>query len=647
MKLVNIGIIAHVDAGKTTITEQLLYRSGGQRGLGSVDRGTSRMDFLTVERARGISVKASSVTIIASNVQINIIDTPGHVDFIAEVERSLAILDTAILVISAVEGIQAQTEILYEALCQTHTNVIIFINKIDRVGSDYMAVIEQIKSKLTASVLLFSSLENEGEKTVCIKPLALEGEFSQVAAVAVADFNEDILSDYLADKSISAERLDSSLKTEIRCGNITPILLGSGIFGVGISELLDFVAHYVQPTKNNETDELSGVVYKITHDKEMGRIAHVRMFGGTIKNRDLVKFSTAEVAQKVTQIRRYSGSQFVDVGIAGRGDIVALCGLSNAKISDIFGEVSEHLGVKIAVPLLKVRVIPASIDQLYAVMSAFDQLTAEDPQLDMTYNQHEKELSISITGTIQLEILIAIVKERYGLTITFSAPTVIYKETPSKYARGFEAYTMPKPCWAVIALDIEPTKRGSGLSYHSIVSNDDILYRYQNHIETTIPRALRQGMYNWEVTDLDITLVGGEHHFMHTHPMDFFLATPLAVMDGLKRAGTTLLEPIQLVKISALEDYLGRVISDIIAMRGEFDSPVISNGMFTIEAQIPVATSLEYVVKLASFTSGRGLMSSRFFGYKPCPLELGAVTKRIGVNPLDREKWILNQRNAL
>lgn len=644
MKIVNIGIVAHVDAGKTTITEQLLYRSGERRELGSVDRGTSRTDFMAVERARGISVKASSVVISMGDVQINVIDTPGHVDFIAEVERSLSILDTAILVISAVEGIQAQTEILYEALRQTHTNVIIFINKIDRVGSNYQSVIEQIKSKMTKSVLLFSQVSDEGEKTVSAKLSTLEGEFLQAATLAVADFDEDVLSDYLAERKV--RQLDNSLKTQICVGNITPILMGSGMLGVGINDLLDFVANYVEPTKNNATDELSGVVYKITHDKEMGRIAHVRMFGGTIKNRDLVKLSTSEAVQKVTQIRKYSGAQFTDVGIAERGDIVALCGLSNAKISDIFGEVAEFAGVKIAVPLLKVRVIPESIDQLYAVMSAFEQLTAEDPQLDMAYNQYEKELSISITGTIQLEILVAIVKERYGLVITFSAPTVIYKETPSKYARGFEAYTMPKPCWAVIALDIEPAKRGSGLSYQSIVSNDDILYRYQNHIETTIPRALRQGMYNWEVTDLKITLVGGEHHFMHTHPMDFFLATPLAVMDGLKRAGTTLLEPIQKVKINAAEDCLGRVISDIIAMRGEFDSPVISNGTFTIEAYIPVATSLEYVVKLASFTSGRGLLSSRFYGYKPCPLEFGAIAKRIGVNPLDREKWILNQRNA-
>ena len=206
---------------------------------------------------------------------------------------------------------------------------------------------------------------------------------------------------------------------------------------------------------------------------------------------------------------------------------------------------------------------------------------------------------------------------------------------------------MPKPCWAVIRLLIEPAPRGSGLTYRSVTSPKDMAYRYQTHVETALPRALKQGLYNWEVTDLKVTLIGGQHHHIHTHPLDFFLATPMAVMNGLQNTGTTLLEPMLLMRISAPEDGLGRIIGDMIAMRGTFDSPVIRSGMAHLEARVPVATSLDYSVKLAAQTSGRGTISARFCGYQDVALELGAVAKRRGVNPLDRAKWILANRSAM
>lgn len=648
MKIVNVGIVAHVDAGKTTITEQLLYRSGALRKAGSVDNGTSQSDFMEVERERGISVKSSSVTINRNDVQINLIDTPGHVDFAAEVERSLSVLDTAVLVISAVEGVQAQTEILYEALRQTHTNVILFINKVDRAGSSISKVLSQVQEKFTKHILQISKVADEGEKTCSVSPCSLQEESFQEAVIdAVSEFDEKILNQYITSQTMEPSELKLSLKQQIQQGNVVPVLCGSAFFGVGMEELLDCIAEYAEPVKNNNSDELSGVVYKITHDKTMGRIAHVRLFGGSIKTRDSVLLSSAQENQKVTQIRKYSGSRFTDIGEVRRGDIAALCGLSNARISDIIGEAYHLFGYKMSVPLMKVKVIPAKNEDLYPLITAFEELSAEDPQLDMEYSPEEKEIDISITGTIQLEILSAIVKERYQLDITFSPPTVIYKETPTRSGNGFDAYTMPKPCWAIISLDIEPGERGSGLEYHSIVPNDKIFYRYQNHIETTVPRALKQGLYNWEVTDLKVTLVDGGHHTVHTHPMDFFLATPLAVMNGLMNTGTTLLEPMLTMRIIAQEEFTGKVIGDVIAMRGEYDSPVISDGAFTLEAKVPVAASLDYAIRLASMTSGKGILSTRFAGYQECPLELGAVANRRGVNPLDRDKWILNQRNAL
>lgn len=642
-KMVNIGIVAHVDAGKTTITEQLLYQSGTRRSIGRVDDGTAQTDFLEVERARGISVRSAVVTIETDKATLNLIDTPGHVDFAAEVERSLAVLDTAILVISAVEGIQAQTEILYDALTKTGTNVIFFINKIDRVGSRTDEIIAEIREKFTKNVVLMSRVSNEGEKECTSQPL---GILDESVIEALAEHDEGLMEKYLESEPIDEAFVKDVFLRLIKSGEIAPILCGSGMYGVGTKELLSFCEDFAFPIKNRGDDELSGIVYKVTHDKTMGRIAHVRMFGGQIKSRDMIKLPDG-TEEKVTQIRKYDGAKFTDIGCVKKGDVAALCGLSGAKVSDVLGVLDAQEGYALSVPLLLVKVIPEKPEELYAVMEAFDELCAEDPQLFMAYNQDEQELTIRVTGVIQLEILTVMVKQRYNLNVTFGAPTVIYKETPKKPANGYEAYTMPKPCWAVVSLDIEPLARGAGIKYESVVKGNLIPYRYQNHIETSVPRALKQGMYNWEVTDLSVKLVGGGYHHIHTHPLDFFLATPIAVMRALEAAGTDLLEPIITMRISAPEDCAGKIIGDMTAMRGVYDSPVFSKGSLMLEAQVPVAESLEYAVRLASLTGGKGVMSTRFYGYEKCPPGHGCAKKRIGVNPLDRAKWILTWRNAM
>lgn len=647
MKQITIGIVAHVDAGKTTLTEQLLFHSGEVREAGSVDRGTARTDFLEVERSRGISVKASSARIVTQRMQVNIIDTPGHVDFASEVERALSVLDAGILVVSAADGIEAQTELLYEALSATRTNTLFFINKIDRAGSQLEAVLEELKEKFIPNLLCMTKASGVETKECAVQLRNLsEPDYYEEALELAAGLDDELMERYLMEEEISEMELAGVLRRLIREGQICPVVFGSAFYGVGVDELLQILEEYVEPVRNEASDRLSGYIYRITHDKTMGRIAHVRMFGGKIQNRDMVKLASGDES-KISQIRQYNGSKYMDLGEARRGDVVALCGLQNARVGDIIGEIADRRGFQLTVPLLKVRVLPSTMEELYPLMTALTELCAEDPKLDMEFTPEEKEIDICITGTIQLEILQVLLKTRYNLDVTFSQPTVIYKETPSGEGRGFEAYTMPKPCWAIIELWIEPAPRGYGFSFKSTTSNDDILYRYQNHVEQELPRALKQGLYNWEVTDLKVTLTGGSHHHVHTHPLDFFLATPVALMNGLQNIGTTLLEPMQQVRISAPEEYAGKLIGDMIAMRGEFESPVISGGRVTMEAKVPAATFMDYSVKLAMMTSGRGTISTRFAGYEPCPLELGAVAKRRGVNPLDRDKWILSQRSAM
>lgn len=647
-KIINLGIVAHVDAGKTTLTEQLLYFSGELRQRGSVDDGTAQTDWLSVEQARGISVKASSVRISKGNCHINIIDTPGHVDFSSEVERSLLVLDCAVLVISAVEGIQAQTEILFEALKQTKTPTIVLINKIDRAGSDVAKIIQEIKNRFNPAVIPIDHVLSQGDKDCKIRKRDLtEQDFLEECVLTLAEADPGLLDDYLAGVPVSLDIIEEKFKSSLGKTQIMPVLCASAALAVGVEDLLGFIIRFVDRSKCLANEELSAIVYKIEHDKRMGKIAHVRMFGGTLKNRDSIIIPSSGESQKVTQIRRVFGGKFTDIGEVKAGDIAALCGVSSLKIGDVIGKTSNRSSYKMAVPLLKVQVFPKQSSELPDLLAALRELCAEDPLLDLEYISEEQEIQIKITGAIQQEILSVLLKERYNLDAWFSSPSVIYKETPSKAGEGFAAYTMPKPCWAVVHLRIEPGQTGSGLEYHSVVSTHDILQGYQNHVKTSVQETLKQGLYGWEVTDLKVTLIGGEHHQFHTHPLDFFVATPMAVMNGLVRTETTLLEPMVEMRISAQEEFLGKIIGDLVLMRGEFESPTMRAGTFTVEAYVPVATSLEYPINLRIITSGKGVISTRFSGYKACQAELGTTTKRRGVDPLDRAKWILHKRNAL
>ncbi len=650
--IINIGIFAHVDAGKTTLTEQLLLRSGKIRQAGSVDSGTAQTDFLSVERERGISIMAACTTLEWKGHHINLIDTPGHVDFAGETERALSALDGAVLVVSAVEGVQSHTENLWRAFSSLGIPCIVFVNKIDRIGSDTASVCEGLGELDGFAPLLLSETSEEGTRDCTVAPrFPTDGELTEL----LAEYSDEIAEAYIEEKSLSHACLCDALRETVHQKKLTPVLFGSSLLSVGIEALLDTVTEYLPSAACRLNAALSGLIFKIEHDKGMGKIAHVRLFGGSIKNRDTVILnedtdSDGEPlpAQKITQIRKFNGSRFVDVGEVGPGDIAALCGLNRAKVFDTIGAYRMSDAYRLANPYLTVKVAPAEPGQLTALVAAVKELCDEDPLIDYKWESSEREIHISITGEIQREIIAVLLRERYGLHAHFSAPSVIYRETPMQSGIGFEAYTMPKPCWAVVKLGIEPLPRGSGIVYDGgRVEHNKLFYKYQTHIKTSFYSSLEQGNYGWELTDMKVTLLDGEHHTVHTHPLDFFVATPMALMDGIRNTGTILLEPMLNARITLPEQCMGQVISDITVMRGEFDSPVIKGGRAVIECRIPVATGLEYPVRLAAMSGGRAIYSTRFGGYRECPLELGAVTERRGINPLDRSKWILYARGAI
>lgn len=650
-KTINIGIVAHVDAGKTSITELFLYKSGIIRSIGSVDKGTSQSDSLAIEKERGISVRSTSASFEWNHFKINLIDTPGHVDFSAEVERSLRALDCAILVLSAAEGVQAHTDTLWKALRKMNIPTLIFINKIDRMGADTDSVIREIKKELTRDIVAMQSVLHEGSNDASIIDISGADSIKDLRE----DFIESILNNdealmgrYLNNDSFQIEDLRKSMADQVLDNNLFPLLFGSAKFDIGIRELLDAITQYMPVAEGDHSAAVSGIVYKVEHDKTIGRIASVRLYNGSLKNRDIIFNSTQAKEEKISQIRKLQGQKYEDIGVLFAGDTAALCGLSSVRAGDIIGtEEGINEAISLHASLLSVNISPEKPEDYSALVKAMQMLTDEDPLIDLIWLQDEHELHIKIMGLIQLEILENIMEERFRLKVTFGKPGVIYKETPASSGEGYEAYTMPKPCWAIVRFKIEPGDKGSGVVYHSEMGVNSIAKRYQHEIERTIPLALKQGIHGWEVTDLKITLISGEHHNIHSRAGDFSVATPMAIMNGLKDNGTILLEPMLAFTITGPEDSLGKIISGLTQLRAQVGNPLLSDDKFSLTGTIPVATSLDYAAKLSAITGGKGKLATQFSGYRECPLELGATTAFRGISPLDRAKYILKARKAI
>ncbi len=635
MDLRNIGIFAHVDAGKTTLSERILFHAGAIRQAGSVDNGTAHTDNLPVEQRRGISVKATCVSFEWKDVRINLIDTPGHTDFSSEIERSLWALDGAVLLVDAVEGVQPQTEVLFTTLREQRIPFIVFINKSDREGADIHAVTEQLRKLSNTAVLL---------------------DDSDGLAEFVCGEDDELLERYLLGETIPPATIQAKLCELAHSCSVFPVLSGSALRDIGVTELLDAVVDYLPPPSVT-CDDLCGIVFACVADRVMGRGLLVRLFSGRLENRmsldfplkmDFVSGQAQTESRKITQIRDVAGN---DLGALAGGMVGVVYGLGDVPIGHVFGK-RELLPRKmeagaLRTPLINVQVLPEKPDDMRALRAACEALSAEDPMLQARYIRTLDQLHISVMGTVQLEILGELLQTRFGLKATFGEPTVIYKETIRTAARGFIDYTMPKPCWAILDFLIEPAPRGSGVTYESKVPLKDILARYQHQVEQAIPLSLRQGRLGWEVTDVKITLVGGNSHLEHTHPLDFIVATPMGIQNGLHNGDSVLLEPILEAKFRLPPDCIGRVISDVNSMRGEVLETETSGDRVTMTALVPVSTSLNYATTLAMLTGGRGTMNVRLHSYRDCPLELGATAPRRSTDPLDTAKYILVIRNAL
>ncbi len=632
----NIGIFAHVDAGKTTLSEQLLLCSGTIREAGSVDRGTAHTDSLPVERRRGISVRSACVRLSWKGTEINWIDTPGHTDFSAEIERSLWALDGAVLLVSAPDGVEPQTELLFRTLREARIPTLIFLNKCDRPEGNPETAMTQVRRLLSpAAIPLF---DREG------------------LVEAVCGEEEALMARYLDGETVTEKEALSALARMTREGRAFPVWKGSALRGEGVEELLDGIRDYL-PGPDTSEKALCGIVFGTEQDRLLGRGVWVRLFGGALRTREAVQLPgkpdpmTGEIVpveKKITQIRSVTGK---DTGLLEAGEIGVVYGLGRIPAGLTLGD-PEKLPRSAApgemrMPLMTVRVLPEQPENLEALRMACEELSLEDPLLRCRYSRTTEELQVQIMGRVQLEILQETLLTRFGLKASFSAPTVIYRETIARSGVGFAAYTMPKPCWAVLRFDLEPAPRGSGILYSSVVPVREIMARYQHEVEQALPLALRQGRLGWEVTDVRITLSGGNHHLIHTHPMDFILATPWAIHDGLRNCGSVLLEPILEMTFLLPPDCVGRVISDVNAMRGEVLHTETREDRVTMTALVPAAESLDYPTRLAAATGGRGGMATRLHSWRDCPTDMGHTAALRTVDPLDTARYILAARSAM
>ncbi|MEA3445777.1 MAG: translation factor GTPase family protein [Bacteroidota bacterium] len=644
-----IGILAHVDAGKTSLSENMLFRANAIKNLGSVDNGTSVTDWLDIEKERGISVRAADTSFFWQNYKITLIDTPGHVDFSSEVERSLSILDGAVLLISAVEGIQPQTEVLIEALQKLKIPFLIFLNKTDRAGADIELVIQELEKDFSIKCFNAFEIKNEEYANVTISKFWDESNYSRHLELIerIAENDENLLEKYLNDKLISFDDLSRSLKHASLNQTLVQVIPGSAKTGIGINELLNTIVDFLPAPTGSSKGNLTSIVYKIMHDKNIGRLVGVRLFDGLLKVRDTVSSGNGKT-EKVNQIRKYRGQVFDQADCLQAGEIGYVAGLSSFNIGDAVGlHPAKKQKFSFDLPLLTVQVFPLNKPDYSILAKALQILSIEDPLLSFECLREEQELHIKIRGIIQTQILSGILKSRFNIEAEFGKPTVIYKETIAKRGFGYEAYTMPKPCWAVVKFLIGPGERGSGVVYESKVSVNKIKQRYQNEVERTISKALKQGIKGWEVTDVKITLVDGEDHEVHSNPGDFILATPIGIMKGLEENGTTLLEPVLSFKISAPDDSLGKIAADLHKMRATFENPDFENSKVKLTGLVPLSTSLDYAIRLGSVTGGKGKFSTRFSGYQAIANDLGATRKFKGISPLDRSKYILKMRGAI
>jgi ribosomal protection tetracycline resistance protein len=618
-RTLNLGILAHVDAGKTTLTERLLYAAGVIEEVGSVDKGTTRTDSLALEQQRGITIKSAVVSFPIDDVTINLIDTPGHPDFIAEVERVLSVLDGCVVVLSAVEGVQPQTRILWRALQRLDVPTLLFVNKIDRAGADPERVLDEIEQRLTPNVVPMGSADGLGTRAAA---------FSSFGAA------------------------DGDLATRSQAGELHPVFFGSALVGAGVEEVREGIAQLLPARAGDDDGALSARVFKIERGPDGDRIAYTRLFSGVVNVRD--RFD----AGKVTTIRVFGDGDAAQRDAAHAGEIAKLWGLAEIQIGDWLGEPRREIEHHFAPPTFESVVEPAEHEDGQRLRVALGQLAEQDPLIDVRQDDTRAEISVSLYGEVQREVIEATLANEYGLEVAFREVTTICIERPTGNGEAVEILNTPtNPFHADLGLRVEPSALGSGITVNAapgLDPRDAPLYTFKTfdafmeHMDEYVRLALTEGLHGWQVTDCVITVTKIAYSLADGPPSrrgpmpttrDMKRLTPIVLMHALEQAGTAVCEPVFRIAAEVPTEAIGPMLAALGRLGAGATTPSARGELSVLEATLPASRVQELRRQLPGLTGGEGVLDAEFAGYQPVSGE-PPTRKRLTPDPRNLQEYL-------
>lgn len=630
MHLLNLGILAHVDAGKTSLTERLLHSAGVIDEIGSVDAGSTQTDTLALERRRGITIKSAVVSFTVDDVTVNLIDTPGHPDFIAEVERVLGVLDGAVLVVSAVEGVQAQTRVLMRTLRRLRIPTLVFVNKIDRRGARYDGTLRAIAQRLTPAIVPMGTVDGPGTREARFLPGP--GPYD-----VLADHDDDLLAAFVEGR-VGGELLRGALVAQARQALVHPVYFGSAATGAGVPELAAGIRELLPAADGDPEGPLSATVFKVDRGPAGEKVAYARLFSGTLSTRDRVPFGESRAERgrveavraegRVTAVSVFDSGTEVRQHTVPAGRIAKLWGLAGVRIGDDLGEPRKAHDHFFAPPSLETIVVPGPGTDSRSLHLALTQLAEQDPLIALRHDEGRQETSVSLYGEVQKEVIQATLAEEFGVDVTFRETTPLCIERPAGTGAAVEFNKKDaNPFLATVGLRVDPAPVGAGVSFRMEVELGAMPYAFFKAVEDTVHETLGQGLYGWQVTDCTVTMThcGYSPRQSHAHQgfnksmsstgADFRGVTPVVLVDALRRAGTLVHEPMHRFRVEAPADTLGTLLPALAALRAVPETTETRGETACVEGAVPAARLHELEQRLPGLTRGEGELESAFDHY--------------------------------
>lgn len=633
LEKLTIGIFAHANAGKTTITEQLLFYTNTIKSVGRVDTGTTVTDSLALERQRGITIQSSVVSFVLNGRKIQLIDTPGHIDFSAEVERAINALDGAVLVVSGVEGVEAQTFTIWKQLKEKNVPTIVYINKMDRMGANYNKVLNEMCVKLHANIVPVCMIETQSGTILSRRSMPEE----------MLEYLLDIDPDYVSTK---LEEIDTLEYDEVvnhvyslsRTSSLCCVIGGSALKGIGISELMTCLANCL-PSHLMQFGDFAGYIFAVRVKDEKKR-AFMKVLQGSLALKDVIRLSE-ENEVKVSSLYISNGCNLLPVNEVTSGDVAVLENLSVCSgqaigYSDEFEKFANYVH-----PILDMQVEIEKDDEISVVMNALEILNEEDPYLNVRFSTETKKICVSLMGEVQAQVVKQMIKERFNLDIVFANPVLIHKEAPTVIGKASAYYTRVSG----VELEVLPLPRGSGLRFESIFSTDFLHKKYQRQTERLVMQYVKQGIFGWEVTDADIRLTNGKFDSLGSEPKHFNIAVPLALMRALAMCKMEVLEPISQFTIVAPNTQLNLITQYVTGKGAAFEVSYDKKDTVTINGEVPMRQMLDAPMAIAKLTSGLGFFYSKIIKYSPS-YQQEVENQYYGPDPRNEVRFVINDMKA-